>query len=170
MFCHRGRIRRGNRFSVAPPRRLGASSPLLAMASAGEGRFSDPPAGAKCGVLRLPYNPLALRGVLFQKVTFTKPRRRSRQRSTEWAPPWAVFLADPEKTKYVLHRKFKKHENTRGFALLKRVKPRTGRIETTFFASWSLPATHGHRFPRAVWLQDASPTRSLAPGDVLQQK
>ena len=50
-----------------------------------------------------------------------------------------------------------------------RVNPRTGRIETAFFASWSLPAAHGHQIPRAVWLRGARPIRSLAPGGVLQQ-
>jgi hypothetical protein len=37
-----------------PPRRFGQSSHCLQWPPAGEGRFSDPPAGAKCGVLRLP--------------------------------------------------------------------------------------------------------------------
>ena len=76
---------------------------------------------------------------------------------------------DHSKTRHFLHRKFEKHEKTRGFALLKRVKPRTGHIETVFFASRSLPAAHGHQIPRAVWLRDARPTRSLAPSGVLQQ-
>ena len=76
---------------------------------------------------------------------------------------------DHSKTRHFWHRKFKNHDKTRGFALLKRVKRRTGRLQTSFFASCSLPASHGHQIPRAVWLRDARPTRSLAPGGVLQQ-
>jgi hypothetical protein len=48
-------------------------------------------------------------------------------------------------------------------------KPRTQRLQTVFFRSWSLPAAPGHRFPRAVWLQGARPFANLAPGGVFEQ-
>ena len=76
---------------------------------------------------------------------------------------------DLSKTRDFCHRKLKKQNKFRGFGPAKAAKPRTQRLQTVFFSSWSLPAAPGHRFPRAVWLQGARPFANLAPGGVFEQ-
>ncbi len=76
---------------------------------------------------------------------------------------------DLSKTRDFGHRKIKKHIKFRVFGPATAAKPRTQRLQTMFFSSWSLPAAPGHRFPRAVWLQGARPFASLAPGGVSEQ-
>ena len=73
------RIRRSNRFSLVPPRRLGSFPHCLQWPPSGERRFSDAPAGAKVDFVsrwgpRWPFHLLALYGVFSQKCNFTKPR------------------------------------------------------------------------------------------------
>ncbi len=120
-----------------------------------------------------PLEIVALHGVFSQKFKKDEhagggrsfcPLRRSSKRFV-----FARSPLDPSKTQHFCHRKLLKHNKTRGFGLAKAAKPRTGRLQTVFFSSWSLPAAPGHRFPRAVWLQGARPFASLAPGGVSEQ-
>ncbi len=79
-----------------------------------------------------------------------------------------TFIFDPSKTLYFCNRKPSNTIKKQGFRLAKAAKPRTGRLQTVFFSSWSLPAAPGHRFPRAVWLLGARPLANLAPGGVCE--
>ncbi len=120
-----------------------------------------------------PLEIVAMRGVFGEKLKKTKPREVLRQTPPPPSRPtgscFCAFHFDPSKTRCFCHRKFGKHDQTRGFGLAKVAKPRTWRLETVFFSSWSLPAAPGHRFPRAVWLQGARPFANLAPGGVFEQ-
>ena len=72
------------------------------------------------------------------------------------------------KTLVFCHRKLRKRDKTQGFGPAKAAKPRTGRLQTVFFSSWSLVAAPGHRFPRAVWLLGARPLANTALGVVFE--
>ncbi len=61
---------------------------------------------------------------------------------------FCTLAFDPSKTRDFCHRKLEKHNKFRGFGPAKAAKPRTQRLQTVFFSSWSLPAAPGHRFPR----------------------
>ncbi len=103
------RIRRSNRLQVVASAGVSEHIPhCLQWPPAGEGRFSDPPAGAKYGSTSSPWwgpnrprNPLALYGVFHQKATFTKPRGVFRQhplrRPTIKLRVFALSILTPQK-------------------------------------------------------------------------
>ena len=80
-----------------------------------------------------------------------------------------MLTSTPQKHNTFAIGNSKKNYKFLGFGPAKAAKPRTQRLQTVFFSSWSLPAAPGHRFPRAVWLQGARPFANLAPGGVFEQ-